>query len=70
MLKDILEDSEDKTIDVSQKVRKPIWDKVEVFCKRLSEGEQMVEIKKPLGEDGWNKIDQWFRDYITDGVTK
>ena len=69
-LKDILEDNEDKTVDISQKVRKPIWTKVEVICKKLSEGEELKEIKKPLGEDGWNAIDEWFRRYITDDVEK
>ena len=38
-LKDILEDNEDKTIDISSKLRKPIWDKVEVFCRKLADGE-------------------------------
>ena len=70
MLKDILDDGDDKTIDISSKVRKPIWDKIEVFCKKLSEGDQLAEIKKPLGEDGWGQIDEWFREYITAGVSK
>ena len=70
LIENILEDSDDKTIDISVKVRKPVCEKALEFCKKLAEGETMPNIPKPLGDRGIDCVGQWFIDYITNDVSK
>ena len=65
LVKDILEDNEDKRIDVSAKVSKPVCEKIMAFCEILEAGDQIPVLEKPL-KNGLETIPIKFVEYIND----
>ena len=65
LVKDILEDSEDKRIDISAKVSKAACEKIMEFCELLEAGVEIPVLEKPL-KNGLENLPQSFKDYYED----
>ena len=63
LVKDILEDNEDKRIDVSAKVSKEVCEKIMAFCEILEAGVAMPVLQKPL-KNGLETIPVKFVEFI------